>query len=223
MELSKRTRNDLFPGYSAYASIALKVALNALSTGAQVLAGRVLSNRMINVTPSNQKLFLRCTGLVSLFGGVNMATAKINLCKALYQTDHISEEILNAPVSAHLKQGASSKSIRLADRVLPVAILMSATGLAFNESRDMLLRYDTVRGAIEAAVRPIRSRDILKDIGIPISFYFSAVILFCFCARSCVRSQAVNFLENIPTDTITSPSPSLTLTLTLTLTPRLSW
>jgi N-acetylmuramic acid 6-phosphate (MurNAc-6-P) etherase len=59
---------------SSFAELALKLVLNALSTGGHVLKGTVFRNRMINLTLTNVKLFHRATKVVVDFGDVPEST-----------------------------------------------------------------------------------------------------------------------------------------------------
>ena len=57
------------------AGTAQKLVLNMLSTATMVRLGRVLSNRMINVQPTNQKLWKRAEGILMQLTGVRHAAA----------------------------------------------------------------------------------------------------------------------------------------------------
>jgi len=57
------------------AGTAQKLVLNMLSTATLVRLGRVLSNSMINVQLSNQKLWKRAEGILFKLTGASQATA----------------------------------------------------------------------------------------------------------------------------------------------------
>lgn len=57
------------------AGTAQKIALNTISTGAMVLAGRVVGNAMSHMTPKNEKLRRRAIGIVAEARGVGEAEA----------------------------------------------------------------------------------------------------------------------------------------------------
>jgi N-acetylmuramic acid 6-phosphate (MurNAc-6-P) etherase len=146
--------------YDGYGALCLKVALNALSTGAQVMAGRTLSNRMINVTPSNHKLFLRCTGLVKLLANMNGAgapaigedEARRCLIRAIYETDDATrvEELLSGtPVSEYIKEANRRGSVQRANKLLPIAILVAVKRGTVSEAKRALATHTTVREALE--------------------------------------------------------------------------
>jgi len=53
------------------AGTATKCALNAITTGAFALLGKVMDNLMVDVVPSNAKLVVRARGIVQTLGGVD--------------------------------------------------------------------------------------------------------------------------------------------------------
>ena len=57
------------------AGTAQKLVLNMLSTATMVRLGRVLSNSMINVQLTNQKLWKRAQGILMQFTGVSQTSA----------------------------------------------------------------------------------------------------------------------------------------------------
>jgi N-acetylmuramic acid 6-phosphate etherase len=61
------------------AGTAQKIALNTISTGAMVLVGRVVGNAMSHMTPKNEKLRARATGIVMDALGVPEAEAVARL------------------------------------------------------------------------------------------------------------------------------------------------
>ena len=147
----------LLPGYDAFGAFALKIALNALSTGGQALAGRVLSNRMINVTPSNHKLFLRCTGLIALLGegGVSEEKATRCLIRSIYKIDDPVKvnDLLALPVSDYIKAAGAAGSIQKSNQLLPIAILLASDGADCNtveKAKKLLSKFGTVREALSS-------------------------------------------------------------------------
>jgi N-acetylmuramic acid 6-phosphate etherase len=61
------------------AGTAQKIALNTISTGAMVLAGRVRDNMMSHMTPKNAKLRCRAIGIVASALGIDEAAAVARL------------------------------------------------------------------------------------------------------------------------------------------------
>ncbi len=97
------------------AGFALKLILNAISTGANILKGLVFGNRMINLTVANDKvlihscitvlasvmsfhslllcvqLFHRSMLIIAELAGVGEEAAKVALLRAIYRDDHIDK------------------------------------------------------------------------------------------------------------------------------------
>jgi hypothetical protein len=78
------------------------------NVGGFVMQGKVFQNRMIDLGITNNKLYHRACGIISKFGNVDENTAKLNLLRAIYSlkdsSSPVPDEILNAPISDHVKQ-----------------------------------------------------------------------------------------------------------------------
>lgn len=103
-------------------SFALKLALNVISTGANVLRGAVYGNTMINLTVSNNKLMQRSAEIVSKITGCSIPDAHRALLRAIHGVDEVSATLQNQAASAHIALGASKANI------VPTAALL-ATGM----------------------------------------------------------------------------------------------
>jgi len=94
------------------AQTALKVALNALSTGVMARLGKVLGNSMVNVSPSNLKLIGRATALI--LNHVTPALQKAALPQVSYALVNAvlydSIDFLRAEAAAKAGAAASSSS-----------------------------------------------------------------------------------------------------------------
>ncbi len=101
--------------------VALKLTLNAITTGAHVLAGKVYGNRMIDLRISNNKLFHRTISIISDLIGVSAEEALEALLKSIFQTDELTEAEREAPISACIE---AAKNV---EKVVPKALLI-ATG-----------------------------------------------------------------------------------------------
>jgi N-acetylmuramic acid 6-phosphate etherase len=93
------------------AGTAQKLVLNMLSTATMVRLGRVLSNRMINVQLTNQKLWARAEGILKEFTGASKAQAakalkasRRNLAVALLMR---LKKIRRSEATRRLKEGPS--------------------------------------------------------------------------------------------------------------------
>ena len=122
--------------------LAVKWFLNAVSTGAHVLDGKVLRSFMIDLKVSNNKLFRRAVGIISRFSRVDENEALIALLKAIYRKDVIPESTTNELTSNHVSVGS------LQDKVVPLAVLL-ATGRFNVESGLKTLKDKTVSQALE--------------------------------------------------------------------------
>ena len=141
------------------ASLALKLALNALSTGAHVLGrGVVLGNRMGNMMLTNHKLYLRAVGIVGEVGGVGRPAAAGAVLRAVHGWDSPQrvqaalEEDREGTGTAALHHVASAAVV---ERVIPTALLLAVgeregRGLSVAEARGALAREPRVRLAAEA-------------------------------------------------------------------------
>jgi N-acetylmuramic acid 6-phosphate (MurNAc-6-P) etherase len=101
----------------------LKLTLNAISTGAFVLFGKVYGNRMLDLRLSNNKLYFRAISIVKEIARVDDVTAKLSVWKSVYRSDapeqehHITDE---TAISRHVEAAS------LQNRVVPIAILLAS-------------------------------------------------------------------------------------------------
>lgn len=125
--------------------ISIKWILNAISTGAHVLKGKVLRGLMIDVKVSNSKLFHRAKSIVSTFARTDQECALHAVLKAIYRRDSIND-VFSLHISEHVARGT------VMDQVVPVAVLI-ATGKFSVASAMDALKTSTVS-------------HILKDLGL---------------------------------------------------------
>lgn len=119
-----------------FLEISVKWVLNAISTGAHVLKGKVLRNLMIDVKVSNNKLFHRAVSVVSTFARVDHERALHAILQAIYRKDIISD-VVDRQVSEHVVRGSAM------NLVVPVAVLV-ATGKFNIKSAVEILKTKTV-------------------------------------------------------------------------------
>ena len=98
--------------------ISVKWVLNAISTGAHILKGKVLNNFMIDVKVSNNKLFHRAIAIICSFTGVTDVVAHDCLLKAIYKVDQLTDDMKQRTISQHVKNAGR------ADQVVPLAVLL---------------------------------------------------------------------------------------------------
>ena len=135
------------------AEIALKIALNAVSTCAHVLKGAVFSNCMINLRITNIKLFHRAVGLVAKLGAVSTADAQRCVLRAIY-AEGAAAAAARLPVSdesvpGHVAAAADQECL------LPLALLLAlsatrATELSVTEAKAMIVAEPVLRRLLVA-------------------------------------------------------------------------
>ena len=137
-------------------TFSLKLVLNAISTGAQVMKGMVCRNHMINTGPTNNKIYHRCIRLISMFAGIEHSAARDALWKAIYNVDDLASVDGDVPVekrqiSDHIKVATPSDESdkEKEQQILPVAILLG-TGMTIQEALGAIQQYRIVNKAIEA-------------------------------------------------------------------------
>ena len=128
--------------------LALKLVLNALTTGAHILNGKVYGNRMIDLRISNNKLFHRTVGIITDLTGADTATAIQSLIRSVYKTDTLTQDQLDAPVSDHIE---ASKPV---PRLVPIALLIATGKFTWQQAWDTLEADPVVRHSISSHVKP---------------------------------------------------------------------
>ncbi len=129
-------------GLPAYAEYALKLALNALTTGGHVLAGKVYGNRMIDLRISNNKLFYRTLGIVTTLMGVSDEIARESILKAIYATDTPTEAMRTAPISEYVNRATPR------EKVVPIALLIATGQFNHAQAKEALSQNPIVRNLV---------------------------------------------------------------------------
>jgi len=133
------------------AELGFKLVLNALTTGAHILAGKVYGNRMVDLRISNNKLFHRTLGIIMDLIGVDMDTALEALLRAIFETDNLTTAQRNASISECIEVS------QRVEKVVPKALLL-ATGLFdYQQASDVLTHNPIVRMAISEHVSAERT------------------------------------------------------------------
>uniref|UniRef100_A0A9J7XUG3 Glucokinase (hexokinase 4) regulator n=1 Tax=Cyprinus carpio carpio TaxID=630221 RepID=A0A9J7XUG3_CYPCA len=81
--------------------LSTKWCLNAISTGAHVLKGKVYMNYMIDLRVTNSKLYRRAINILQRFTGCSKGECERALLRAIYSTDDLSEDMTSADVWKH--------------------------------------------------------------------------------------------------------------------------
>ena len=124
----KLPKLGILPGRTELAEMSLKWMVNAISSGAQIMNGKVVKNRMINFSPSNNKLFHRSVEMIQTLTGIDDSNlARECLLKSIYQVDELPEEKILAPISDHVMAATPNEEEMFQEnKVMPVALLLAA-------------------------------------------------------------------------------------------------
>lgn len=113
------------PAPSFLGELALKLVLNATTTGAHIRTGTIYTNRMVKVMMTNAKLYHRAVGIVSDVTGVGRHDAERCVLRAIYKKNEEADEgdittlQTTVPVSAHVSAAATQKGL------VPLAIMLA--------------------------------------------------------------------------------------------------
>ncbi|MGB9624318.1 MAG: hypothetical protein ACPMAQ_05595 [Phycisphaerae bacterium] len=139
---------SILPGFPIFEEYATKLVLNALTTGAHVLCGKVYQNRMVDLRISNNKLYYRTLDIIRHITGVSAGQAKRCLLRAIFQTDRLTPAMLHA-TPARCVQAATN-----ATKVVPKALVMAGGRVSYAEADRMIRKEPIVRAAIERLKKP---------------------------------------------------------------------
>lgn len=130
--------------------LAVKLVLNAISTGAFTAAGKVFRNRMVDLRISNAKLCLRAYDLVASLTGVPAETAQQCVMRAIYgevSEEQITELLAHHPLSDHVKAAYQQ------EKVVPVALLLASGVKSVDDAKEALKAEPVVRTALLHAIK----------------------------------------------------------------------
>ncbi|XP_026158071.1 glucokinase regulatory protein [Mastacembelus armatus] len=122
--------------------LSTKLVLNAVSTGAHVLKGKIYQNHMIDVQVTNSKLYHRATRLLQKLSGCPESRCEEALLKVLYQMDELSADITSSDITTH------TRTARNRSRVVPLALVCLLTGCSLVEAESYLELQPIIREAI---------------------------------------------------------------------------
>uniref|UniRef100_A0A673KWT0 Glucokinase (hexokinase 4) regulator n=1 Tax=Sinocyclocheilus rhinocerous TaxID=307959 RepID=A0A673KWT0_9TELE len=95
------SKNEVFFQQRQRWELSTKWCLNAISTGAHVLKGKVYMNDMIDLRVTNSKLYRRAINILQRFTGCSKSECERALLRAIYSTDDLSEDMTSADVWKH--------------------------------------------------------------------------------------------------------------------------
>nr|XP_046238536.1 glucokinase regulatory protein [Scatophagus argus] len=126
--------------------LSTKLLLNAVSTGAHVLKGKIYQNHMIDVQVTNSKLYGRAIHLLQKLSGLPESQCEEALLKAVYQVDELTVNIISSDISTH------TRAARKRSKVVPLALVCLLTGCSLVEAESHLEQQPIVREAVEACL-----------------------------------------------------------------------
>ena len=125
------------------AEYSTKLILNAITTGAHILAGKVYQNCMVDLNISNTKLFHRTIDIIKDIVKVDDEAAFKSLMKSIYKTDSPTEEQMKAPISAHVNAATWKK------KIAPKALLIATGKFTYEQACAALKKEPIVRVLIQ--------------------------------------------------------------------------
>jgi hypothetical protein len=173
----------LVPGVDSFSELAVKLVMNAVSTGAHVLVGKVFRSLMIDLRVSNHKLLHRAVAIVEKLIGVPRPAAIDCVLRSIYGLDHGdelgtvngSESQNGAPQQNGLSAGVERKELRNltqalalvktwsssvhvlqaaeAYKVVPTALLLATGKFTVESAHEYLRETPTVRKLIEQVLQ----------------------------------------------------------------------
>ncbi len=140
------TLNCVIPYSTPFKEYAIKLIVNALTTGAHVHIGKVYQNRMIDLKISNNKLYFRTLQIISSIMKVDEKTALRCMLKAIYETDRVTPALLKKKVSDHISASTGKH------KVVPKAMLLATGKFSYKSASQALAQEPIVRNIIQKYV-----------------------------------------------------------------------
>ncbi|XP_028255906.1 glucokinase regulatory protein isoform X2 [Parambassis ranga] len=123
--------------------LSTKLVLNAVSTGAHILKGKIYQNHMIDVQVTNSKLYRRATRLLQRLSGRPGPQCEEALLKAIYQVEELTGDIPSCDITTHTHKARSRT------KVVPAALVCLLTGCSLVEAESHLKQRPIIREAVE--------------------------------------------------------------------------
>ncbi|CAB1441951.1 unnamed protein product [Pleuronectes platessa] len=126
--------------------LSTKLVLNAVSTGAHILKGKIYQNHMIDVQVTNSKLYRRATRLLQKLSGRPESRCEEFLLRAIYRADELTCDITSSDITAR------TNAARDRTTVVPLALVCLLTGCSVSEAESHLEQQPIIREAVEACL-----------------------------------------------------------------------
>lgn len=141
---------SILPGADVFGEYATKLILNALTTGAHIMSGKVFENRMVDLRISNTKLYHRALGIIQHITGVTAEDARRALIRSIHCVNRATPRLLSARTSQHVQAATNGA------RIVPRALIMAGARVSYDEADRMLTAEPVIRNAIERLKRSSR-------------------------------------------------------------------
>uniref|UniRef100_A0A669E8Y4 SIS domain-containing protein n=1 Tax=Oreochromis niloticus TaxID=8128 RepID=A0A669E8Y4_ORENI len=92
--------------------LSTKLVLNAVSTGAHVLKGKIYQNHMIDLQVTNTKLYRRATRLLQKLSACPEENCEEALLKAIYRVDMLTVEMTSSDITTHTCFARNSTKVK---------------------------------------------------------------------------------------------------------------
>ncbi|CAG2257794.1 unnamed protein product [Mytilus edulis] len=125
-----------------YKELSTKWILNAVTTGAHILKGKVYQNIMVDLKVSNNKLFFRAVGIIQNFSNLSKDVCQEYLLKSIYMTDDLSEDLKSLQVKDYIVKATSM------EKVVPTALVAAILKCKIDDARKLLSQHHVIRTAI---------------------------------------------------------------------------
>ncbi|XP_069568883.1 glucokinase regulatory protein isoform X1 [Brachyistius frenatus] len=123
--------------------LSTKLVLNAVSTGAHVLKGKIYQNHMIDVQVTNSKLYRRATRLLQKLCVRVEPQCEEALLKAIYRVEQLTVDITSCDITTH------THIARNRTKVVPLALICLLTGCSLAEAESHLEQQPIIRAAVD--------------------------------------------------------------------------
>ncbi|XP_037617632.1 glucokinase regulatory protein isoform X2 [Sebastes umbrosus] len=105
--------------------LSTKLLLNAVSTGAHVLKGKIYQNHMMDVQVTNSKLYCRATRLLQKLSGCPESQCEEALLKAVYRVDELTVDITSSDVNTHTHTARNTTKFSAGrGSIIPVHVIL---------------------------------------------------------------------------------------------------
>uniref|UniRef100_A0A3B4E9U8 SIS domain-containing protein n=1 Tax=Pygocentrus nattereri TaxID=42514 RepID=A0A3B4E9U8_PYGNA len=97
--------------------LSTKWCLNAISTGAHILKGKVYRNYMIDLRVTNSKLFRRAIHILQRFTNSTQTQCETALLRSIYDVEELTDEISSADVTQHTLMANQKDRVRACSEI----------------------------------------------------------------------------------------------------------